>query len=367
MFKAKFAILLLLIPALAFGSEPFAIISGSGEQSPQQPQACIDRQGIVHLTYGMGDAVYYCKIEASEKPLPRLAFRIPNMSLGMRRGPRIAHAGDAIVITAIGGEKGKGADGDAVAYRSLDAGESWIGPVKINDIEASAREGLHAMAANEDGTLWCVWLDLRTKRTQLFVSKSLDQGASWSKNQLVYKSPDGSICECCHPSVLAHGNEIHILFRNSLNGNRDMYLISSRDGGNRFEEAVRLGESNWKLNACPMDGGMLALDKDAHLSTVWRRDRSIFSTATEFKAEIFVGMGEQPWIANNGKGAVVVWTSRRDGELFLWKPDGTTAMILDRHASYPIAVAAMDRKSSVYLFWESRDDKSNSILGQRID
>lgn len=61
----------------------------------------------------------------------------------------------------------------------MDAGTSWLGPSKVNDVEASAREGLHAMTASEDGTLWCVWLDLRAARTQLFASKSTDQGAHW--------------------------------------------------------------------------------------------------------------------------------------------------------------------------------------------
>lgn len=97
------AIFLLFFPSLVIGSEPFTIISGRGDKSPQQPQACTDKQGIMHLTFGVGDEVYYCPIEAAEKPSPIIALRVPNLSLGMRRGPRIAYAGNAIVITAIGG------------------------------------------------------------------------------------------------------------------------------------------------------------------------------------------------------------------------------------------------------------------------
>ena len=80
------------------------------------------------------------------------------------------------------------------------------------------------LTASDDGTLWCVWLDLRDRGTKLFVSKSIDQGATWTKNVLAYRSPSGSICECCHPSILAQGSWVHILFRNSLKGDRDMYL-----------------------------------------------------------------------------------------------------------------------------------------------
>ncbi len=143
------------------------------------------------------------------------------------------------MITAIGGPQGKGRDGDLVAHRSQDGGKTWSGPVKVNDVDASAREGLHAMTASPDGTLWCVWLDLREKGTKLFSSKSTDGGATWSKNSLVYRSPDGSICECCHPSIVADRNAVHILFRNSLKGDRDMYLVTSRDQGATFGEALR--------------------------------------------------------------------------------------------------------------------------------
>ena len=317
------------------------------------------------MTFGVGDEVYYCKTEADDKPTPQVAFRVANMSLGMRRGPRIAHAGDAVVITAIGGPQGKGRDGDVLAYRSLDAGKSWLGPVKVNDIEASAREGLHAMTVSNDGTLWCVWLDLRAKGTQLFASKSIDQGATWSKNQLVYRSPDGSICECCHPSVIADRGSVHVLFRNSLQGNRDMYLVSSEDHGATFGSAVRLGESRWQLNACPMDGGMLAMDKDYQISTVWRRDRTLLLASPRSGFESRLGTGEQPWIASDGDRFYEVWTSKRDGDLLMMSSDSTGSERLGTNASFPVIVANYLSKS-VYILWEQRTGDTTSLLGRKV-
>jgi hypothetical protein len=206
------------------------------------------------------------------------AFRIPNLSLGLRRGPRIAQTGTAIVVTAIGGAIGKGKDGDILAYRSLDNGKSWLGPVRVNDVAASAREGLHAMTSSENGTLWCVWLDLREKGPQLFASKSVDHGATWSKNVMVYRSPDGSVCECCHPSIVASKDSLHVLFRNSLKGNRDMYLVSSQDGGETFSaRQFDLGKVNGNSTLAPWTGVCWRLTRDQKLSTVWRRDRSILT------------------------------------------------------------------------------------------
>ncbi|AMV35563.1 hypothetical protein VN12_25955 [Pirellula sp. SH-Sr6A] len=366
MIKCLLVTLSLAISTTSLGAEPITIMLGKDANAPKQPQACIASDESVHVAFGVGEHVYHCVMDEQTKPVAKKAFFIPNMSLGMRRGPRIAHTGRAITITAIGGAVGKGRDGDLLAYRSLDNGKSWVGPVKANDVEASAREGLHAMAASDSGTLWCVWLDLREKGTQLFASKSEDHGETWSKNKLVYQSPDRSICECCHPSIAVSDNAIHILFRNSLKGNRDMYLVSSHDQGESFGKAVRLGQVPWQLNACPMDGGMLALDKDRNLATVWRRDRSVLFAPAKPNTESLLGQGEQPWIASSDDGFYSVWTSKREGDLVLMKPGSTEEERVSENASYPVVIGATGTSPKVYLFWETRSDQGIAIVGQRI-
>ena len=375
MINYLFMILILFHAVTSFGADPFPVMQGKDAKAPIQPQACGGPDGTLYLTFGAADQVYYCRIDETAKASPQAAFRIPNMSLGMRRGPRIAHSQNAIAISAIEGAIGKGRDGDVLAYRSLDQGKSWLGPVKVNDVEGSAREGLHAMCSSENGTIWCVWLDLREKGTALFASKSTDGGATWSKNVLVYRSPDGSICECCHPSIAVSGTSVHVLFRNSLKGNRDMYLVSSKDDGTTFGNAIRLGNSAWMLNACPMDGGMLAIGKNQHIATTWRRDRTLLQAmASSPNTETPLGIGEQPWIASAANGFYTVWTSKRDGEMFLMKPNSTEPDRLGTKANFPIIVsipsasnATAKSCSKVYAFWEQRSDQGITLLGQRIE
>ena len=354
-----------LVVSLAFASEPMVVFEGKDAAAPKQPQAFVGSDGVVHVTFGVGNDVYYCNLAGDKCSLPKVACQIPNMALGMRRGPRIASSGSSIVITAIGGAQGKGKDEDILCYRSEDHGASWIGPVKVNDVDGSAREGLHAMTASSDGTLWCVWLDLRDRGTKLFVSKSADHGATWSKNALAYRSPSGSVCECCHPSILATDDSLHILFRNSLKGDRDMYLVSSSDRGETFGPAVRLGEKNWTLNACPMDGGMVAIDNRGELRTAWRRNQSVFATGPNDGLEALLGPGEQPWIAG-AEGFYTVWTTKRDGDLMLHKPGASTSEKLDENSSYPVVVSGGKANAGVYVFWEKRNQQSYKLLGKRV-
>lgn len=366
MFRTMLCLIFTLSSLPSFAGEPFTIFAGKDGSVPKQPQACAAPDGTIHVTFGVGDQVYYCSISNDKSSTPQAAFQVPNMSLGMRRGPRIAHAGSSIVITAIGGPQGKGRDGDLLAYRSQDGGKTWRGPVTVNDVEASGREGLHAMTTSPNGTLWCVWLDLREKGTKLFVSNSTDDGATWSKNLLVYRSPDGSVCECCHPSIVADKDSVHVLFRNSIKGDRDMYLVSSRDQGATFGNAVRLGRSKWQLNACPMDGGMLAMNKSGEVVTAWRRDRTIFTATPKAGSETVVGVGEQPWITNCDAGFMTVWTTKRDGELMLMQPGSSTPVKLSDGASFPVVVSTSGLKPTAYALWDKRSGNAFSIEGKKI-
>ena len=85
----------------------------------------------------------------------------------------------------------------------------------------AAREGLHGFAAGPGNVLFAVWLDLRRDAsseggTKLYGTISRDGGQSWEKNVRVYASPDGTICQCCHPSVTIDAKGVlHVMWRNA--------------------------------------------------------------------------------------------------------------------------------------------------------
>lgn len=367
-------VFLVLISMPASAKEPLVIASGIGRDAPQQPQAVVDEAGTVHLVYGAGDTVFYCQSREAgtseagtvwSKPVQ--AFQVPNQALGMRRGPRIAISGKSIVVTAIGGLKGKGRDGDVQAWRSSDDGATWEGPVHVNDTTDSAREGLHAMAAGDDGTVWCAWLDLRDKKTEVYISRSTDHGATWQLNICVYRSPDGSVCECCHPSVIVSGKAVHILFRNSLSGNRDMYVTTSTDGGGSFSKAVKLGLGNWELDACPMDGGMLTTGLKGEVLTVWRRDGNVYAAKADGTPEQLLGTGQQPWVTSSASGPVIVWTTGRDGDLLLRSPGEDQPKTLARGARDAVICSGRNGNGPIVCCWESKRDGKSVVMAQILD
>src|SRR5437899_4408521 len=245
----------------------------------RQPQLAATND-MVAVTFGANKSIYFSasRDRGQTFSAPVKVADVPMLALGRHRGPRVAITPSAIVISAMVGTKMPPvADGDLKAWRSTDGGKTWSEGVVINDVPTAAREGLHSMVAGGNGLLFATWLDDRAKGKRLYSATSKDSGATWSKNVEVYESPSGTICQCCHPTAIVDGKgEIHVMWRNALEGNRDMYVARSKDGGVSFSRARKLGEGSWELNACPMDGGGLAIDPQGKLFSIWRRRDEVY-------------------------------------------------------------------------------------------
>ncbi len=201
---------------------------------------------------------------------PSLISVLPHAYSFATRGPQIAATKKGLVVTACTSQ------GDIYSFYKNDGGH-WLQGKKVNDADTIAKEGLMALSADGDN-VFAVWLDLRgNDKNKIYGAGSNDDGKTWSKNVLVYASPDTSVCECCKPSVVVKENKVYVMFRNWLQDNRDLYLTRSDDGGHTFNPAQKLGNGTWKLNGCPMDGGSLAVNKDGEIQTVWRREGKVYA------------------------------------------------------------------------------------------
>lgn len=356
--------LLCLTAPAAPAEEARVVARGDKVNEPRQPQVAVDDAGGIHVAWGSGDRVFYRGAASADAGFgAEHALELaPVMSLGMRRGPRIAASGGAVCITAIGGPTGKGRDGDVWSVRTRDGGRTWSDPVRVNRVEGSAREGLHGMAAGPDGRLCCVWLDLRNGRTEIMAAISPDGGDTWAPDVLVYRAPEKNVCECCHPAVVWDGpDDVWVQWRNSIGGNRDMYHARSRDGGKTFGDAAKLGEGSWALAACPMDGGAIAV-VDGKLSSVWRREKTVYLVEGAGSAERSLGAGEQPWLAATEAGPCVAWVESRGGRLRLLEPGAKKARTLATHASDPVLAVGPAGRSPLVAVWEEREGDEARVM-----
>ena len=81
-------------------------------------------------------------------------------------------------------------------------------------------------------------------------------------------------------------------FRNWLMGSRDIYYTISLNKGKTFGKALKSGTGTWKLDACPMDGGGLAITAEGQVSAAWQRAGDVyFALAGRPEQKIGTGRG----------------------------------------------------------------------------
>lgn len=271
----------------------------------EQPQASLDTKGVIRVVFGREDKVFCAtsKDQGLTFSSPVLVAEVPGMHLGMSRGPQIASSDTQSVITAMDKY-------GAIHWFELSSGsESWKAKGTVNDLNASAPEGLMSIAADKKDNFYAVWLDTRIgKRNQIYFSSLSKGGSKWSKNQLAYQSPDEHVCECCKPSIAVNGTEVAIMFRNWLEGSRDLYLAKSSDSGKSFGNAQKLGMGTWKLEGCPMDGGGIIIDDAKGIHTTWRREGIVYYSKPG-EVEIKIGEGRNSSISGTSDNILITLQS----------------------------------------------------------
>ncbi|HUR56888.1 MAG TPA: sialidase family protein [Opitutaceae bacterium] len=329
-----------------------------------QPQLTADSDGRVWLVYGQlgeappapaagqahqghgapsrpGEVFVACSKDAGATFGPAVkAVTLPKLMLGMRRGPRIATHGDHVTVTMVGDE--------LCAVRSEDGGRTWSQPVTINDVSTSAREGLHDLAAGPAGELFVTWLDLRNGKMELWSATSRDAGRTWAKNQQVYSSPDKAICECCHPTSLfdAEGN-LAVMWRNSIEGSRDMWMTTRPKGATQFTPARKLGTGTWKLAACPMDGGRILALGGGKFGAVFQRAGEVFFVAAAGEEKL-IGAGKQPIAVRRGGESLILW--QQGADLVSVSDVGQPAAKRASDARFPVVVTLPNKGGTVLAY-----------------
>jgi hypothetical protein len=310
------AVLLLSVPLLAQAPTLRPLFADfETAANCEQPQLAVRADGALALVFAAPGPSVRLAIRLPEKDwqTPLMVARMPDLAVGRHRGPRVAWAGNALVVACIESRwdaraKQSLGSGNLTVRRSTDLGAHWSAPVDVNGEHGSAREGLHALAAAGDRVA-LVWLDPRgePKASRLWCALSQDGGQSFGKDFAAWPGKGGPICPCCHPSLCLDGSGRAVaLWRDAIDGNRDLYTGTITDG-KAISAPQAAGSLHWKLDACPMDGGGLGLAADGTPVSVWRRDDAIFWAHAG--REHRLGQGRNPALAVAGTAVLAAWES----------------------------------------------------------
>jgi hypothetical protein len=350
MLLSKLGMVIVAFAALIHQKDLKPVHNISSEQNlglGSQPEIAVDGEGIIRIVYGVKNGkerdLYYVTSSDGGKSYsePYLVGNFSQMGLGMGRGPQLTTTKDYTVVTV--GDH----NGNLFAVNLSDKTHQWSAPVKVNDADTTAKEALSGLAAGKDNLVYTAWLDTRLGNNNLYGALSTDGGLSWGRNQLIYKGTQNGICDCCKPSVYINPEgEILVMFRNKLDGARNMYVISSNDKGEHFGKAQKQGKGDYMINACPMDGGDLMVNSHGEAFTVWRRQMEVY-LAQPGKPEIKLGAGRTPVILQTTKGNAIAW--QQDNVIQFRSPDGLKTSSLG-NGQYPKLALAKDQKTIICTF-----------------
>jgi hypothetical protein len=167
--------------------------------------------------------------------------------------------------------------------RSTDGGKTFSPATNINSDAAlePAGHAFQSVAVDQAGRIHVTWIDERnTKSTdrggEIWISTSTDEGKTFSDDRRIL----GDVCECCRTNLQMDRSGTMFLSYRTVPASgpmlRDIVLAVSRDGGKTFSRTI-VSQDGWEVNACPVAGPALVVDRQDRIGVVW-----------------FTGGGEQP-------------------------------------------------------------------------
>jgi hypothetical protein len=165
------------------------------------------------------------------------AQKVPDLYIAQdAMGPQIAASGDSVYLIWHGG--------GILFNRSMDGGASWLDePIRV-DRGSSAVFFPQIAAAN--GSVYVTWPDNRhwspppwpwppqpILGSAIYFNRSLDGGLNWLTPDIRLDTKLG-IYATVFPQIAASGDSVYVVWRDTRNGNSDVYFNRSLDGGSTW-------------------------------------------------------------------------------------------------------------------------------------
>jgi len=298
-----------------------------------QPQAAVDREGMVHLIYYKGDAgggdVFYVRQPATgedfSKPIRVNSRSGSAIAAGTIRGAQLAIGKNGRVHVVWNGGKGAskvnvgGKDETPLLYTRLNDAGTAFEPERNVITYAAGLDGGSSVAADAQGNVYVAWhgsapdnADKEAGRA-VFVSRSMDDGKTFQREKSVAPKKTGA-CGCCGMRAFADSQgAVYILYRAATDmTERGQTLLISRKPGAEFEVAY---SHPWKATTCPMSSTTLTEGKSGVLAA-WETGNQVYCSTIDPKT-MRVSQPFAPLAGLKRKHPVAV--ANADGEtLFVW-------------------------------------------------
>ena len=160
--------------------------------------------------------------------------------------PTLVESDDTLHALWVGGEQGWDRPLDIWYSRSLDDGENWDQPLRLNTGAASVLYQQQKPALVAEGDDVYVFWKQRAEPMRFLMAASHDGGLTWSGESEALACPDERACQ--FPAAAIDGQGVlHLVYQHANSSEetrftslKQLYSISSSDGGGNWSEPVVL-------------------------------------------------------------------------------------------------------------------------------
>jgi len=290
------------------------------------PDVAVDRDGVVHLVYGLAHDAFYMQSRDNGKSFSRPVKLNGNLGVTTtmgERGPKIALGKDGSIHVLWADQWSPGVQTYLRYSRSLDGGKTFETPKRIYD-----RPGCDGatIAADAAGHVMAFWHIMDTEKppvpqaTWLYFTSSNDNGATFSASERmkILHDLNGIACSMCAMRArFGPDGQVNLVFRNAQENIRDTYILKGSATENNFT-AIRVNVDNWKIATCPMNGPELTVDPAGRMLCAFMSEHKVYwaianKTMTQYALHVATPDNEQNEIYSSA------YANRAGKVLFLWQ------------------------------------------------
>ncbi len=208
-----------------------------------------------------------------------------------------------------------------------DGGKTFSKNIRVNDDNKGGNHWYAAAAVDEKGTAYVVWEDDRDGKGNIYFAKKEEKKEGFTKNIPV--SPDAKSEQGGPAIAVDKKGTIYLAWHDNRNGNNDIFLAKSRNGGKNFEKPVRVDDTGNDVS--DQIYPTIAVDNEDGVYVAWYDYRNgnsdIYFVKSNgggrtFSKSIKINFGEDergktgqnsPSIVTDGKGGVyLTWEDKRN-------------------------------------------------------
>jgi hypothetical protein len=199
----------------------------------------------------------------------QLASRFPQTFPGdLHARPRVLSDGqDRLWLIWVGIRSGRSS---VYLSRSVDGGKSWSEPQALT---GDSRSVFGQNIVRSGDRMLMVWHDTRTGRDRIYAVTSSDAGVTWTDPVRVDHLPDATPVDATQPTILLRADgEALVAWQDARNGREDIFLSRSSDWGRSWggeDQRMEMDEPGTAMSRSPK----LAEARDGRIALAFEDDR----------------------------------------------------------------------------------------------